>query len=57
VGEQKTVMRAFADWRIYERDRDLYNRKWAAWHTVEGPAVIFHDGKYRLFVSGVCSAV
>ena len=52
VGEQKTVMRAFADWQIYERDRDLYNRKWDAWHTVEGPAVIFHDGKYRMFYSG-----
>ncbi|MES2921758.1 MAG: glycoside hydrolase family 43 protein [Verrucomicrobiota bacterium] len=52
VGEQKTVMRAFADWQIYERDRDLYNRKWDAWHTVEGPAVIFHHGKYRMFYSG-----
>ena len=41
VGEQKTVMCAFADWQIYERDRDLYNRKWDAWHTVECPVVIF----------------
>ena len=43
VGEQKTVMRAFADWQIYERNRDLYHRKWDAWHTVEGPAVVFRD--------------
>ena len=52
VGEQTTVMRAFADWQIYERDRDLYGKKWDAWHTVEGPAVVFRDGQYYLFYSG-----
>lgn len=51
-GEQKTVMRAFADWQIYERDRELYGKKWKAWHTVEGPAVVFRDGLYYLFYSG-----
>ncbi|MCP5532813.1 MAG: family 43 glycosylhydrolase [Akkermansiaceae bacterium] len=51
-GEPVTVLRAFADWQIYERDRDLYDRKWPAWHTVEGPAVIFRDGSYQLFYSG-----
>lgn len=51
-GPQHTVLRAFADWQIYERDRDLYDKKWPAWHTVEGPAVIVHDGKYQLFYSG-----
>ena len=52
VGEQHTILRAFADWQIYERDRDLYDRRWDAWHTVEGPAVIVRDGKYHLFYSG-----
>ncbi len=52
VGEPRTVLRAVADWQIYERDRDLYDRKWEAWHTVEAPAVVFRDGKYWLFYSG-----
>lgn len=51
-GKQHTVLRAFADWQIYERDRDLYDRKWPAWHTVEGPAVIVRDGTYHMFYSG-----
>ncbi|MBB5351677.1 beta-xylosidase [Haloferula luteola] len=51
-GETTTVMRAFADWQIYERDRDLYGKKWKAWHTVEGPAVVFREGQYYLFYSG-----
>jgi GH43 family beta-xylosidase len=51
-GPQHTVLRAFADWQIYERNRDLYDKRWDAWHTVEGPAVIFRDGKYQLFYSG-----
>lgn len=51
-GPQHTVMRAFADWQIYERDRDLYDKRWDAWHTVEGPTVIVRDGAYQLFYSG-----
>ncbi len=52
VGPVKTVLRAFADWQIYERNRTLYDRKWDAWHTVEGPFVIYRDGKYYCFYSG-----
>lgn len=51
-GPQHTILRAFADWQIYERDRDLYDKHWPAWHTLEGPSVIVHDGKYQLFYSG-----
>ena len=51
-GAQHTVMRAFSDWQIYQRNRDLYNKKWDAWHTVEGPTVIFRGGKYYCFYSG-----
>src|SRR5215212_993817 len=40
------VLRANADWQIYERNRTLYNREWTAWHTVEGPCVIAHDDRY-----------
>lgn len=52
VGEVHTVMRAFSDWQIYERNRTLYDRLWPAWHTVEGPAVVYKDGRYYCFYSG-----
>lgn len=47
-----TVMRAFADWQIYERNRTLYNKLWPAWYTVEGPSVLYKDGRYYCFYSG-----
>src|SRR4051812_7162413 len=46
------ILRANADWQIYERDRWHYERRWSAWHTVEGPCVIAHDGRYFCFYSG-----
>lgn len=46
------VLRANADWQIYERNRALYGRQWTAWHTVEGPCVVTHDGRYFCFYSG-----
>ena len=52
VGEPQTVIRAQSDWQIYERDRFHYGRNWDAWHTVEGPFVVFKDGRYHLFYSG-----
>ena len=48
----RTVLRANADWQIYERNRTLYQRQWSAWHTVEGPCVVAHDGRYFCFYSG-----
>ena len=51
-GAQTTVLRAFADWQIYERNRTLYDRHWDAWHTVEGPFVIYQDKRYHCFYSG-----
>lgn len=48
----RPVLRANADWQIYERDRSLYGRQWTAWHTVEGPCVVYHDGRYYCFYSG-----
>ena len=52
VGESKTVLRAFDDWQIYERNRTLYNRQFDAWHTIEGATVVYKDGKYHCFYSG-----
>lgn len=51
-GPVTTVLRAFADWQIYERNRTLYDKHWDAWHTVEGPYVIYKDGNYYCFYSG-----
>ncbi len=51
-GPVHTVIRAFSDWQIYQRNRHWYNKDWPAWHTIEGPAVIYKDGKYYCFYSG-----
>lgn len=48
----RPVLRANADWQIYERNRSLYGRDWDAWHTVEGPCVVEHEGRYHCFYSG-----
>ncbi len=42
-GEPTVVLRASADWQIYQRDRDIYGGT-HDWHTLEGPAVI-DDGR------------
>jgi len=51
-GAPQTVLRASSDWQIYQRDRTLYGRFFPAWHTVEGPCVVFHEGRYVLFYAG-----
>lgn len=48
----RPMLRANADWQIYERDRPLYGRRWEAWHTVEGPCVVYREGRYYCFYSG-----
>ncbi len=48
----RPVVRANADWQIYERNRQLYGQEWTAWHTVEGPCVVQHDGRIYCFYSG-----
>jgi beta-xylosidase len=50
--EPKPVIRAQADWQIYERNRDYKGKVWTAWHCVEGPSVLFHEGKYYCLYSG-----
>lgn len=47
-----TVVRASADWQIFERNRHWYGKDWDAWHTVEGPHVVFNEGKYYCLYSG-----
>lgn len=52
AGEVTTVLRASADWQIYQRNRTIYGAEWDAWHTVEGPCVVERDGTYFCFYSG-----
>jgi arabinan endo-1,5-alpha-L-arabinosidase len=54
VGPVSLVVRASADWQIYQRDREWLGRTWDAWHTVEGPFVVERDGRYYCFYSGGC---
>ncbi|MBN1902361.1 glycoside hydrolase family 43 protein [Candidatus Sumerlaeota bacterium] len=48
----KPILRPFADWQIYERNRFHYNRRWEAWHTIEGGFVVYHKKHYWCFYSG-----
>ena len=52
VGPPQTVHRATADWQIFARDREWCGRRWDAWHTVEGPFVVYRRERYWLFYSG-----
>ncbi|HEY0075706.1 MAG TPA: glycoside hydrolase family 43 protein, partial [Abditibacteriaceae bacterium] len=51
-GEVRACLRASADWKIFGRDLTVYGQTWDAWHTVEGPSVIFHEGLYYCLYSG-----
>ena len=52
VTPPKPVVRAVADWQIYERNRNYKGRVWTKWNCVEGPSAAYHDGRYYLFYSG-----
>lgn len=52
TGPVTTVLRAVADWQVYQRQRTMYGRLFDAWHTVEAPFVVRHDGRYHCFYSG-----
>ncbi|TFC49773.1 glycoside hydrolase [Cryobacterium sp. TMT2-17-1] len=45
------VLRPNADWQIYERNRLIYGDRYT-WHTLEGPSVIYREGRYWLTYSG-----
>jgi GH43 family beta-xylosidase len=52
TGSVQMVVRATSDWQIYERNRDYKGKVWPKWFCVEGPAVVYHEGKYYCFYSG-----
>jgi len=45
------VLRAHFDWQRFQSDREMYGKSWD-WHTLEGPCVRKHDGRYFCFYSG-----
>lgn len=47
-----TVVRASAEWHVYEYDRHYKGQRWHRWHTIEGPFVLFHEGRYWCLYSG-----
>lgn len=51
AGEEQIVLRATSDWQRFQRDRPMYGGVYD-WHTLEGPFVREHDGKYYCFYSG-----
>jgi beta-xylosidase len=53
AGERKVIVRAAHDWTLFESNRrmDVFNQTFN-WHTIEGPCVVKHDGKYYCFYSG-----
>ena len=53
AGDCQVVVRAKHDWTLYEAHRrmDVYDRTFD-WHTMEGPCVLKHAGRYYCFYSG-----
>lgn len=50
-GEARTILRPTADWQLFRRDRPMYGARYD-WHTLEGPFVRRHAGRYWCLYSG-----
>jgi arabinan endo-1,5-alpha-L-arabinosidase len=50
-GDPRTVLQPSDDWQIYQRRREIHGGVYD-WHTLEGPFVVRHDGRYYCFYSG-----
>lgn len=51
--EGRTVLRARCDWQRFAADRAMYGGTYD-WHTLEGPFVVHHQGRYYCLYSGGC---
>jgi beta-xylosidase len=49
--EERVVLRATRDWQRFEANRAIYGGTYD-WHTLEGPFVRKHEGRYYCFYSG-----
>lgn len=52
ITKPQPVVRAQADWQVYEFNRNYKGKVWSRWNCVEGPSVVYHDGRYYCFYSG-----
>lgn len=50
AGDRHTVLRPTADWQLYARQRPMYGAIYD-WHTLEGPFLRKHGGRYYCFFS------
>lgn len=48
--EGRVVVRARHDWQRFQANRPMYDQIWD-WHTIEGPFVRKHEGRYYCFYS------
>lgn len=48
---ETVILRARNDWQRFQANRSMYGRVWD-WHTLEGPFVRKHEGRYYCFYSG-----
>jgi beta-xylosidase len=53
TGEGNVVLRARCDWQRFLANRLMYGDRYD-WHTLEGPSVRKHGGRYYCFYSGGC---
>lgn len=53
VGDLRVVMRPRHCWQLFQARRHIYGRV-ADWHTLEGPNVVKHEGRYYCLFSGGC---
>ncbi len=51
AGEPHVVVRPHLDWHLFKAQRVMYGGV-HDWHTVEGPSVLRHEGRYYCFYSG-----
>lgn len=51
IDQGTVVLRAQFDWQRFQAQRPMYGALWD-WHTLEGPCVRWHEGKYYCFYSG-----
>lgn len=50
-GKPRVVARPHSDWQLFEARREIYGGIFD-WHTIEGPALRIHRGRYYCFYSG-----
>jgi GH43 family beta-xylosidase len=52
-GAPRTIARARCDWQRFAANRPMYGQVYD-WHTLEGPFVVRHGGRYWCLYSGGC---